>query len=88
MPPSKDLEHAEQGRKNYREGHAFEERVAEAYRLLGYRVYGAHTCGAFPGTTTAAIGSQSSFNSNKTPENDELNRLHPWNAGIRIALYR
>ena len=29
-----------------------------------------------------------SFNSSKTPENDELNRLHPWNAGIHIALYR
>lgn len=29
---------SELGRRNYREGHAFEERVAELYRLLNYRV--------------------------------------------------
>jgi len=38
LPSSEYLENRQQGRQNYREGHAFEERVAEAYRLLGYRV--------------------------------------------------
>jgi hypothetical protein len=38
--------------------------------------------------TLQVLAEQNSFNSSKTPENDELNRLHPWNAGIRIALYR
>jgi DNA-directed RNA polymerase specialized sigma24 family protein len=36
-PPKAGSQRA-QGRKNYKSGHAFEDRVAEAYRLLGYSV--------------------------------------------------
>ena len=36
--PSEITNHQERGRQNYEKGYAFEDRVAEGYRLLGYRV--------------------------------------------------